>query len=236
MIFNAIYTPPTGDIKVLGQFCKDIFSKNQNMKHMMFAGDFNMNVLDYEYNSQVKSFFDLIYQRNLIPTINKPTRVGKNSATAIDHIITDYILTCDFKTAILKTDLTDHFPIVIALKNDVTSQQHSKTKHKYKRSYHEENIKFSITGYFQSAGMKLKAVMIPMMLINSFFDIFNSICDIHFPKVLVRLKTKHIQSPGKTKGIVKSSKRKQKLYEKFMKHRTQKTELAYKSYKNLLKV
>ena len=40
--------------------------------------------------TKVKSFFDLVYQRNLIPTINKPARVGKNSATAIDHIITDY--------------------------------------------------------------------------------------------------------------------------------------------------
>ena len=105
LIFNAIYRPPTGDIKIFEQFCKDIFSKNQNMKHMMFAGDFNMNVLDYEYNGKVKSFFDLMYQRNLIPTINKPTRVGKNSATAIDHIITDYVLTCDFKTAILKNRL-----------------------------------------------------------------------------------------------------------------------------------
>ena len=45
-------------------------------------------------------------------------RVGRNSATAIDRIITDYVLTCNFKTAILKTDLTDYFPIVIALKND----------------------------------------------------------------------------------------------------------------------
>ena len=53
------------------------------MKHMMFAGGFNLNVL------KVKSFVDLMYQRNLIPTINKPTRVGKNSATAIDHIKTD---------------------------------------------------------------------------------------------------------------------------------------------------
>ena len=84
------------------------------MKHMMFAGDFNMNVLlDYEYNGKVKSFFDLMYQRNLIPTINKPTRVGHNSATAIDHIITDYVLIWAFKTAFLKTDLADHFPIVI---------------------------------------------------------------------------------------------------------------------------
>ena len=129
----------------------------------MFAGDFNMNVLDYEYNRKIKSFFDLMYQRKLIPTINKPTRVGKNCATAIDHIITDYVLTCDFKTAILKTDLTDPFPIVIALKNYGPSQQHLKTKHKYKRCYNEENIKASITDYSQ-----LKTAMIPMRLINSF--------------------------------------------------------------------
>ena len=94
------------------------------MKHMMFAGDFNLNVLEYEYNRKVKRFFDFMHQRNLIPTINKAARVGKSSATAIDHIITDYVLTCDFKTTILKTDLTDHFPIVIALKNDEPSQQH----------------------------------------------------------------------------------------------------------------
>ena len=47
------------------------------MKHMTFPGDFNMNVLDYEYNRKVKSFFNLMYQRNLIPTINKPAGVGK---------------------------------------------------------------------------------------------------------------------------------------------------------------
>ena len=142
LIFNSIYKPPTVDIKIFEQFCKDIFSKNENMKHMMFAGDFNINVLDYEYNGKVKSFFDLMYQRNLIPIINKPARVGKNSATVVDHIITDYVLTCDFKTAILKTDLADHFPMVIALKNDEPSHQHSKTtKHKYKHSYNDENIK-----------------------------------------------------------------------------------------------
>ena len=73
---------------------------------MIFAGDFNTNVLDYEYNRKVKSFFNLMYQSNLISNINKATRAGTNSATAIDHIITDYVLICDFKTAILKTKQT----------------------------------------------------------------------------------------------------------------------------------
>ena len=108
---------------------------------MMFTGDFNTNLLDYKHNGKVKSFFDLMYQRNLIPTINKPKRVGKNLATAIDHIKAGYIRTCDFKTGILKTNLTDYFPIVIALKNDGPSDQNSKTKHKYKRNYNQESIK-----------------------------------------------------------------------------------------------
>ena len=99
-----------------------------------------MNVLDYEYNRKVKSFFDLMHQRNLIATVNKATRVWKNSAAAIAHIITDYVLTCDFKSAIYKTNSKDHFPIAIALKNNRPSQQRSKTKYLYKRNYNEENI------------------------------------------------------------------------------------------------
>ena len=53
LIFNAIFRPLPKDIKVIERFCKDIFSKKQNIKHMMFAGDFNMNVLDYEYTVMV---------------------------------------------------------------------------------------------------------------------------------------------------------------------------------------
>ena len=178
------------------------------MKRMMFAGDFNMNVLDYEYNGKVNFFFDLMYQRNLIPTINKPTRVGKNSAVAIDHIITDYVLTCDFKTAVLKTDLTDHLPIVIALKNYGPSQQHSKTKHKYQLSYNKENIKTVNHRLLSINWDEIKNCDDPNEVYKQFFNIFNSIYDIYFQKVFVRLKIKHIQSPWITKGIAKSSKMK----------------------------
>ena len=93
--------------------------------------------------------------------------------------------------------------------------------------------KLSFTNYFQSIGMKLKTACDPSETYKQFFHVFNSIYDIYFPKIFVRLKAKHIQSPWITKGIAKSSKRKQKLYKKCLKHRTQETELAYKSYKNL---
>ena len=32
---NAIYRPSTGDVKVFGQFCKNIFSQTKNMSHTM---------------------------------------------------------------------------------------------------------------------------------------------------------------------------------------------------------
>ena len=47
------------------------------------------------------------------------------------------------------------------------------------------------------------------------------------------LKLKSILSPWITKGILKSSKRKQRLYEKFLKNRTPKNETRNKEHKNL---
>ena len=54
---------------------------------------------------------NLIYQNGMIPTINKPTRVTKKTATEIHHIITNSFVENTFKTAIIKSDVSYHFPI-----------------------------------------------------------------------------------------------------------------------------
>ena len=48
----------------------------------------------------------------MIPTINKPARV-KKTVTTIDHIITNSFVENTFKTAIIKSDVSDHFSICI---------------------------------------------------------------------------------------------------------------------------
>ena len=107
---------------------------------MILAGDFNINALDYEQNKKVQSFFNLMYRYNMIPTINKPTRVGKNSATAIDHIIANCIVDCQFKADILKADVTDHVPIAMALKTDESVHQSQKVQNVHKGNYDEKAI------------------------------------------------------------------------------------------------
>ena len=55
-----------------------------------------------------------MFRYGMIPTINKLTRVTANTAIAIDHIKANVIIDTDFKTGILKSCISDHFPIMLA--------------------------------------------------------------------------------------------------------------------------
>ena len=107
--------------------------------------------------------------------------------------------------------MIDHFPVVITPKIDGPSEQSSKTKHLYKRSYDEENMKVFNHRLLMTNWDGLKNCDDPSETYKQFFKIFNSIYDIYFPKISVRIKTKHIRSLWKIKGLAKSSRRKQKL-------------------------
>ena len=113
-LFNVVYRPPNGKIEPFENFLKILFNKNKNSnKNDHIAGDFNLNLLDHDKNKKVRDFVNVIYQNGMIPTINKPTRVIKKTATAIDHIITNSFVENTLKTAIIKSDVSDHFQICI---------------------------------------------------------------------------------------------------------------------------
>ena len=59
-----------------------------NNKAAFLWGDFDLNVEDYDTNEIVKNVFNLIFQNGFLPLIQRPTRVTRTSATAIDHILT----------------------------------------------------------------------------------------------------------------------------------------------------
>ena len=60
-----------------------------------------------------------MFSHNMIPTINEPTRVTKNTAsTVIDHFITNTVIDTEFKSGIIQRDLSNHFAIIFAFKTD----------------------------------------------------------------------------------------------------------------------
>ena len=63
-----MYKSPNGDTTV--KFCENLFSANDKTSKNIFAGDLDINVLDYESNKNIQHFLSSIFQYNMIPTIN----------------------------------------------------------------------------------------------------------------------------------------------------------------------
>ena len=111
---NVLYRPPNGKIELFETFLVKLlfklFSLQNGNKDLHIAGDFNLNLLDHGSARKVHDFLNIIYGNGMIPTIKKPTRVTRTTATAIDHILTNSFTDRNFKTAIFKSDVSDYFP------------------------------------------------------------------------------------------------------------------------------
>ena len=75
--------------------------------------------------------------------------------------------------------------------------------------------------------------LVPNDSYNIFLEKFVQIDDQAFPERKTEIKPKNISSPWITQVLRKSSRKKQRLYKKFLELRNSKNEEAYKMYKNL---
>ena len=84
----------------------------------------------------------------MVPVLNKPSRVTKNTATAIDHLITNQLLHRTINTGIIKLDISNHFPIFLIAETEkrITPEEkvqmtkrltNNKTKTKLKNALQE---------------------------------------------------------------------------------------------------
>ena len=176
-----------------------------------------------------------MFQFGLVPTINKPSKVTNKTISAIDHIITNSIYNNKFKTGIIKTDISDHFPIIYAfkLRSSMSSENHQKDRYLHKRIINESSkatFKRRLRETSWDAVKGLDNLNEPYV---KFMETIMQIYDDYFPKTKFKIKSNNKANPWITKGIAKSSKRKQKLYEKFLKNRSIQNEKIYKDYRKL---
>ena len=129
-----MYRAPKGVIEPFKRFLKEILKKTKNnLKPFHTAGDFNLNILDHDKCSKVHNFLNLLYQNGMMPTISKPSRVTRETATAIDHILTNRFKNVDFKTAIFETDISDHFLVCSITISSTEKLVENKHTYVYKR-------------------------------------------------------------------------------------------------------
>ena len=129
IIINTCYRAPNSKITPLKKHITHIFNKLLKAnKKIFFVGDFNINSLDYSTNSKVKQFINHMFSKGMLSVINKPTRVLKNSMTCIDHIYTNSFINQELFSGIIKTDISDHFPVFIVDKNLKTTNYQNTIK------------------------------------------------------------------------------------------------------------
>ena len=62
IIFNIVYRPPDGDLEVCENYFQSILSHNSiRNKNVILAGDFNINVLDFEQNKKIPNVLNLMF-------------------------------------------------------------------------------------------------------------------------------------------------------------------------------
>ena len=150
--------------------------------------------------------------------VNKPTRVTKNNATLIDYIITNSFMDQENLTGILKTDISDHFPIfTISVEHRLDSSDKKVTI--IKRIINADSIQEFRDILSEVDWENLYSITNPNDAYEYFLKVSSGIYDLAFPLKTFSVKKKTLQNPWVTKGLLKSSKRKQKLYEKFVKKR-----------------
>ena len=155
-IFNHVYKPSDGNLHVCKTFFKKILSESAAVSKTFFiAGDFNINLPNFETNKKIQSFVNLMLEFSMIPTINKPTSVTKHTAT--DNIITNYFLTSDFKSAMVKTNLYNHLPVIFIneFKRDHTPTDDME-KSVYNRDFNENSDNCLNRHYLKHLGITLK--------------------------------------------------------------------------------
>ena len=238
-IVGCIYKHHTISPKEFTDAMSPLLKKlSKEKKPCYLAGDFNMNLLQVDNNSEIEHYFDLITENNFTPLITAPTRITGKSKTLIDNILFN-----DFSSNIASGNLTvgisDHMPqFALIPNNQYKSDNKAKSTIKYGRKYKNINtshfskdldkINWETTGFEDASKYG-----------HNFLNVFDQILDIHSPITEIKQSRKSIQQNAKpwiTKNILKLIKVKDKTYKKLTNEtdEAKKVELQnkYKEQKN----
>ena len=95
IILGSVYkSPNTNDdqLKIhLVEICNKIKQEKQK-KELVIGMDHNMDLLKSHEHRRTQQFLDILLNNDLIPTITRPTRITKTSATLIDNVFISKML------------------------------------------------------------------------------------------------------------------------------------------------
>ena len=234
IIIGCIYRHPTCDLEEFRAQLNDIIKTlNLNKYEIYILGDLNIDFLKYNSHLPTEDYLDMLFDNNLLPIITKPTRLTEHTATLIDHIYTNSPLPY-MTSGILTVDISDHLPVFCVMKSQIErtdTKEYNKDYSKFKKELFLNDIN----------SINWEEIFKPDKNLHkktqNMIDSLSNIVNKHVPmKRVTQAKQIQLNKPWITKGILKSIKRKRRMYRTHYLSKDAKKINAYKKYANMITV
>ena len=233
LICAILYRHPSGKPEDFTKYLYSTLDKiSKEKKLCLFMDDFNINLLNFEDCQTTEEFINTIVSYDFLPHILQPTRITDHTATLIDNI---FFNSKEFFSISgnLVCDRTDHLPNFLFLN---TLSWTSNIGARYTRDYStlvQEDLLLDVQAIEWENMFKEKDVN---QIFDSFYSVINTTIDKHAPlKRLSKKEAKFQSKPWISQGIRKSIKTKNKLFNRYIRNKSQANHSRYKIYRNKLK-
>ena len=116
IIIGSCYRPPNTDsgrfIKSHKALLQTLFNRNRSV---IIGMDHNLDLLKSGHHSKTQEFLETNLNANIYPTIIRPTRISKTTATLIDNIFVSLDMYSFCKSWILIDSTSDHLPCLLMI-------------------------------------------------------------------------------------------------------------------------
>ena len=242
VVIGSVYRPGTkypglSFTEQFGQF-SDILSNilsdlSSKYEKVYIFGDFNLDLLKINENKFISEYIDTLFSFGFLQIVTKPTRISTNSATLIDHILTNSPAE-SFETFLLCWQISDHFPLIHNLTFKKSKPKQLKIKTRNFSATNVERFKKAIQNYKWD---HVTAEACPQLAFTNFSNTLNNFIDIFFPETVNKF-NRNINKiePWMTAGILTSRRNKGTLYKAQLKNPNANNCEKFKTFRNLYNI
>ena len=229
-IIGVIYRPPQlsidSFIEDLDETLHQLSSENRDV---YLGGDFNIDLMKSNRFSQ--TFINLLNTYALSPFINKSTRISSASSTLIDNVFSNTV-NRHVASGIIYSDLSDHLPIFLIVKGPERQKNYHESP--VFRKMTQENIQKLQCDIEKESWENILSCHDVNEAYRLFLEKILYYLDKNIPKENSNNNSKKPRNPWITPGILRSIKKRNKLYKISLENPSQKNSTKYKQYRNKL--
>ena len=237
IFLGSLYRPPNSDASEFLRNYKRFLNKfTPKQQHGLILGmDHNLNLIKHDKHKVTHDFIEFNLDLGLLPTITKPTRITRTSATLIDNIIIGPSLQSDYESDIIVSDLSDHFPCLLKVRSPYLFHKQPKritTRALSALKIAELNnriLEIDWTSKLDNQNVDVQYETFSQTLT----DIMDTVSPYHTIKIPYK---KVIRDPWLTKGLLQCYKKQKTLYKESLKRNSTEQDVnKYRTYRNKLK-